>query len=342
MNTRTALRRMAAQDVPTADRMRRASPEGLRAHSLHRILGARRAHPTPEPAPGGRRWGPVLVVGVVVVAVLAAVAVFVLPGAVGERRLDGVAEPALAPSLPPITSTDVREVLEQLADRAAARPPLPDAEFDYIRTTSWEAPTLPDGQPDLDAPRVQQDSEAWRGDAEQRLVHLEGGRIVRDSGVGSAYAPRVADLPTEPDALADVLSAQIPQILVEARPCLVMQWLWWHQAIQPQVQAAFLRLLATRGEVRLEGPVTDPIGRQGIAVVVTDRGTVFGDPPGAEQAVVESTLVLDPATGDVLHRAPVLVRGGEGSYAYAGPHPVTLGSTTVVGTGRVDSTTERP
>jgi hypothetical protein len=74
--------------------------------------------------------------------------------------------------------------------------------------------------------------------------------------------------------------------------------------------------------------------------VVTDRGAVLGDPPGAEPAIIESTLLFDPETGDVMRMASVLVQGGEGSYA--GPRPLTLGVTTVLETGRVDSTDQRP
>jgi hypothetical protein len=286
---RSAVERMAAQAVPTDDQVRRAVVAGEPGRTLHRILDDRGVHAVSRLAPARRRWGPVAVVGAAVTAVLAAVAVFVLPGAVRERPLDEVAGPAPAPSVTAVS--DPADVLRRLADRADAQPPIPEGRWDYIHTVSWGPPTGPDGWEDVDAADVRRDTEIWRSPEGGRHEQHEEGQLRSVSGIEPA--PQVEDLPTEPGALERVLRAQHPSFMTESKPCIAMGWIWSDQVVQPQVQAAFLRLLATTDEVRLVGPVTDRLGRQGVAVEVTERGELIdvADPTGAGgPAVITHTL----------------------------------------------------
>jgi hypothetical protein len=295
VNTRTALRRMAAQDVPTDARARRAAPESVREHSLHRILGARRPHLALDPAPGGRRWRPVLVVGVAVVAVLAAVAVFALPGPVGDRSLDGVA-------LVPVS--DSAEVLGQLADRAAAQS-LPAEPFDYLHSTRWTRTPGADGY--LESGEELLTESEWWVDAEgfgrHRGVSPVGG--FDDSGaddpVHHVGYPRVTDLPTDPVELEAALLATREGPHDLSPVYFVMIQTWGVQVLDPPVQAAFLRLLATKDDVRVLGPVTDRIGREGIAVTVSTAVELPADPSVADPGITTTyTLTFDPRTGALL------------------------------------------
>jgi hypothetical protein len=345
MNTRTALRRMAAQAFPDDERLRRMVPEAERAHGLHRILGDPRLYPVPDPVPRGRRWGPVLVVGVVVVAVLAAVAVFVLPGPVGERPLPEVAGPAPAPTL--TTGADPAEVLGRLADRAAAQPPLPAEPFDYMHSVGWGLTESEDGLPVRPEEEDRGELESWlNADGLGRLRHWGGttGNEVYDSGadrpvdlVGeSGWVPRVADLPTDPAALEAALLAlrQAPYEVTLLYDLMVRTW--GYQVLEPQQQAAFLRLLATKDDVRVLGPATDRVGRGGIAVVLSQTQDGPIDPTTGLpyfSSVVTNTLILDQQTGALLSAERVETEG-DGS---------TVSNTTVLlATGRVGSIAERP
>ena len=132
---RSAVEWMARQPVLTDDQLRREVLAGEPDRTLHRILDDRGLHPVPRMAPRRRRWMPVAVVGVAVTAVLAAVAVFVLQGQVGERPLVESAGSPLDP--PALTVTDPATVLGQLADRAASQRPVPDGRFDYVHVIDW-------------------------------------------------------------------------------------------------------------------------------------------------------------------------------------------------------------
>jgi hypothetical protein len=295
----------------------------------------------PTAAPGHRRWGPVLVVGVVVVAVLAAVAVFVLPDPVQDRPLDEVAGPAPAPAL--TTSTDPAEALRQLADRAAAQPPVAGGRFDYVHTREWDRPRDPATNqfiPDL--PESQHDSQRWRGAGPGRVVAFVDEEFQFDQEV-PAQRP-LTDLPTEPDALErDLLTGEPSVDVWPSGPCFAMRDLWEGQVVEPQVQAAFLRLLASKDRIRLVGPVHDRLDRQGIAVEVTEPAAL-GPTADAQKPDFVHALILDPQTGSLLSWDSILVGGGGDPLIHVDTESgvVNVGLTTWVSTGRVGSVDERP
>lgn len=335
MNTRTALRRMAAQAFPDDERLRRLVPEAERARRLHRILGDRRLHPVPDPASRGRRWAPVLGVGVVVVAVLAAVAVVVLPGPLGDPPLTGAADQA--PPAPSVT-TDLATTLAQLADRAAAQPPVADGPYDYVHVRGIYPTRLvyPDGTVTIEEDEVRE-RETWAGD--------DGvGRAVDSFPEGEAHEsgpieefPRL-DLPTDPVALEDVLVSEVWNPLRTPTLYFAMEQVWSTQVVQPSVQAALLRLLASKPDVRVVGPTTDRLGRPGLAVEVTETGEIRGDAVEKRRAVIEHTLIFDQRTGGLLAFEAVVVEGGENP----GPRPLSRGHLMLLEATRVGSLDERP
>jgi hypothetical protein len=307
VSERTELQRMAAQAFPDQERLHRMVPEAARARGLQQILGERRLHAVPPPASGGRRWDPAMVVGVVVVWVLVAVAVFVLPGTVGERPLPEVAGPAPAPAPAPVA--DPAEVLGQLADRAAAQPPVPAKPSDYVRVMAWGPTTVfadgvetdRSGDPVIAGQEELVESESWSdadGFGRTRIRLGEGS----DSGTGSVTdigsgAGEVRYLPADPAAFEAALLAlraggwETPSVYDR------MVLIWSGQVVEPPVQAAFLRLLATKDGVQVLGPVTDRVGRQGLAVTVSHPGRPTGQ---SSPNRIDYRFVVDPATGALL------------------------------------------
>lgn len=63
------------------------------------------------------------------------------------------------------------------------------------------------------------------------------------------------------------------------------------------MQAAFLKLLATGDGVRVLGPGTDRLGRDGVVVSLTRELPAPGNVPAGTSTVVTRTLVLDARTG---------------------------------------------
>jgi hypothetical protein len=327
---------MAAQAFPDDDRLRRMVPEAERARSLHRILGERRLNSVPDRAQGDRRWGPALAVGVVVAAVLGVVAVVVLPASVADPPLVGTADQA-RPA--PVMTTDLATTLPQLADRAAAQPPLADAPYDYVHVRGIYPTRIvyPDGSVTMEDDEVR-DREKWSGDdGLGRVVDSFLGRGgARDSG--PMEEPARLDLPTDPAALEDVLLSEVWNPLRTPTLYFAMERVWSDQVVQPPAQAALLRLLASKQEVRVVGPATDRLGRPGLAVEVTETGEIRGDAVVKRRAVIEHTLIFDQRTGGLLAFEAVVVEGGE----TPGPRPLSWGHLMLLEATRVGSLDERP
>jgi hypothetical protein len=340
MSNRTALQRMAAQAFPDDERLLRMVPEAERARRLHRILDRSRLHSVPEPASRGRRWAPVLVVGVVVVAVLVVVAVFVLPGSVGDRQLTG---PAVQPPPAPVATTepaDLATTLPELAERAAAQPPLADEPYDYVHLrgiypTRFEQP---DGSVTIGDDEVR-DQARWTGDnGVARSVGVLTSRGGEEHEWGAMDEPARLDLPTDPGALEGLLTSRVWNPLRKPTLYFAMEGLWSTQVVEPPAQAALLRLLASKPDVHVVGPTTDRLGRPGLAVAVTETGEIRGDAVDKRRAVIEHTLVFDQRTGALLAFEAVQLEGGE----TPGPRPLSRGYEMVLKATRVGSIEERP
>ncbi|WP_214402275.1 CU044_5270 family protein [Pseudonocardia lacus] len=318
--TRAAVERMARQAVPTDEQVRRAVLGSEPDRLLDGILRDPRLRVVPGRGPGRRRWGPVAVVGVAVTAVLAAVAVFVLPD-----RSDEPAAPA-GPA-PALTTTDPAVVLGQLADRAAAQPPVGEGTYDYVHVRYV--------YPGAGAQAVHE-VESWlSATGTGRFVRTIDGRPDVDE-VSTGRPWKV--LPADPDALEDALVADPQDVPVADCPLFVAMGVLDNQVIDPPVQAALLRLLARDDDVRVVGPTTDPLGREGVEVRASERVDLQGypaGPGGADHLLYEYRFVLDAETGAILGVETLELDAPEGA-----TRPVAWALW--LQAGRVDSTDQRP
>jgi hypothetical protein len=280
-----------------------------------------------------------VVVGVAVTAVLAAIAVFVLPGPWGDRLLDGFAGPPTAPAF--TTSTDPAEVLRSLADIAEAQPPPAQGRYDFVRTMimSVEPPDEPGGP----NPVIRYESRIWKGDdgsarTEEQGLDATTRRYKNDTGeiygAGEYWDPR-EQLPTDPVVLrAELLDD--PYGPDAAGHMIQVMSGYAGQVYEPQVQAGMLRALADMPGLRFTDGAVDAVGRGGIAVVATVRPP---ERPGAEApAAYDIALILDPATGRVLGNETTVLEDGY----LTGPAPQVAGRTAVLEAVRVDALGERP
>jgi hypothetical protein len=263
--------------------------------------------------------------------------VLVLPGPVGDRPLTG---PAVQLPPAPVATTDPADLattLPQLAERAAAQAMPADEPYDYlhIRRVAPTVVTYPDGHFEVEGDE-EYDRERWTGDdGPGRAVDTVRGQ---ESDWSHLPGPKRLDLPADPAALEDFLLSRPGNHLRKPSLYYAMEQVSSVQVIEPPVQAALLRLLASKPGVHVVGPTTDRLGRPGLAVAVTETGEVRGDPVKKRLSTIEHTLIFDRRTGALLAYEPVLLEGGENT----GPRPLSLGQEMVLTATRVASTTERP
>jgi hypothetical protein len=183
-----------------------------------------------------------MAVGVAVTAVLAAIAVFVLPGPVGDPPLIGPADHA-----PPAPSMTVAPAttLEQLAERAASQPAVADEPYDYVhvrRILTDVVSSLPDLSDAAVAGESVIDQERWVSD--DRLERNLESSPYQEMDMSHLGGPPRLALPTDPAALEDVLVSNGWSPLRTVSVYYGMASRWSNQVVEPQAQAALLRLLA--------------------------------------------------------------------------------------------------
>jgi hypothetical protein len=93
--------------------------------------------------------------------------------------------------------------------------------------------------------------------------------------------------------------------------------------LPPRVRAGLIRAMTAQPGVSALGPVTDPLGRRGIALAAPDQAaTVTGQwgTPAADEGTYRwrEVVILDQATGALLAQEEVLTRPG-GEYAHEKP-----------------------
>jgi hypothetical protein len=137
-------------------------------------------------------------------------------------------------------------------------------------------------------------------------------------------------VPSDPDALARLVAraAEGTKNPLPYEEFQVIEEVLRFAPLSGAQTAAFYDVLAALPGIELVGATTDPIGRAGTAFAV-DRGG-----PTREE------LILDPRTGRLLGSRTTLT---EATPEYAGAAPgTTLGYESIVATGVVGSTGERP
>jgi hypothetical protein len=309
---RAAVERMAAQAVPTPEQLHRADPVPER--ELARILADPRLRIAPADPVRRRPWRPVLVV-CAVLAVLGALVVLV-PALHGGQAPTAVAPdvPATTPAPPPRgaplsysltgVETDPAVLLRQLADRAAAQPAPPrTGDISYVR--------IQGGGRRLGAPTPGYyifGNEFWFAPdgSWQRVGTPEGAPPDPPDEHGPEEGAPRSPLPTDPVELERVLLASDRVTFAYPTPpagnwFVELAYRRQSDILDPAVQAAFLRVIATKEGMTVAGAVTDRVGRRGVGVTAPNhRATEIGGYPTAGPEWQDVTLIFDPDTGALL------------------------------------------
>lgn len=132
---------------------------------------------------------------------------------------------------------------------------------------------------------------------------------------GSLTAKEILDLPTDPATLAKRFVNWTPKLPHGAKLRNGYQLYWVARLFEsaplpPKVRAGLMRALVAQPGLRTIGPVTDQLGRRGVAITAdesSDDEDFKGDPYTEREQ-----LIFDPRTGDLLADENVLDRpGGE-------------------------------
>ncbi|MFD3687553.1 CU044_5270 family protein [Nocardiopsis sp. NPDC058631] len=255
------------------------------------------------------------------VAALAAVAVAV-PFAFDSAE-PAYAGPPPAPLEVPLTDLEPgNEQLLALAEAAEGRPAPPrPGDVAYVRTFQW---TLTYSQ-DLDTDEagwgiLPVRDEVWRTPHESGLQvetpsvpdHMGGDpnplqRLFEDGptefewgdgegGNGMFFSLEPDSLSSDPEVLADQLhgaGSDLADAEAGARLFYALQQLYEEAPVEPEVQAAVLRVLAEEEDVMFAGSARDREGREGLLFVAeeqTEAGTLL-----------ERRIMFDPVTGQPLY-----------------------------------------
>ncbi|MBV2363339.1 CU044_5270 family protein [Streptomonospora nanhaiensis] len=260
----------------------------------------------------------------------------------------------------PAEVTDADEELLALADRAEDRPPVrgEGADVAYVHTSEWTLTMSQNADTDEEGWGVLPvDREVWRSlddsgyaiERPQPPEHLSGdpdplSRLFGEGpteeewgegegGNGMFLTWKPDTLPTDPDELAARLSTVdgVPSG-GSARLFTALQTLYSEMPVDPEVQAAALRALADRDDVRFAGTATDREGREGLLFLTEDRESSEGE-------VLQRRIMFDPDTGMPLYHETVVVRS---EYRNADELPIVNHYAALVETAWVSEVHEAP
>ncbi|GAA4535921.1 hypothetical protein [Amycolatopsis samaneae] len=213
------------------------------------------------------------------------------------------------------------DILTKLADQALRQPPpRGTGRYHYVHTQGWYLATAQTTSGRVLDSRIEPtDREFWVAeDGSGRIAETRDGRPSRMSGT---YEPPglLGEFVTgdSVDALQATLLRRNPTRSPQGWLKLTQE-LWTRQVVSPALHAAVLRILAAQPELSQDGPVTDRVGRPGVAVSAQSTP--------AERYV----LTLDPGTGGFL------------GFEQIAPGPAGAGCTVWRDSGYVPDTTTRP
>ncbi len=119
---------------------------------------------------------------------------------------------------------------------------------------------------------------------------------------GDGYLPPTRDLPTDEDALRQILldAAAEDGELSAPRMFEMASSVMFEAGATPELRALLYRILADTGGIELDGPAVDPNGRTGTQVSITDsnglwHGLIFDSE--TSQPLARSTRVAGPTDG---------------------------------------------
>lgn len=157
---------------------------------------------------------------------------------------------------------------------------------------------------------------------------------VEDSAVSGSGMPfDVSELPTDPEALREMIEAReihgVSGPPGEAETFVLIGDMLRGTYLPSAIRAAIYELTAELPGVELLGPVKDPVGRLGVGIAFTDdrRGTTH-------------ELIFDPETSALLGERDSLARSG--AYGFKAPPGTPIGYAAYLESKVVDSVGERP
>lgn len=187
------------------------------------------------------------------------------------------------------------EVLEQLAETAESRPaPTRGGRYAYIRSKGRHRSSQHhlggDGRlTPIGSEVVLVDRELWiAADGSGRIAETRtgrGGTTSRTSDFEPDGLFHPGFLPEDPDELRRVLPVRGSERGTFTWFVAVRE-VWASSVVSPRVQAAILRVLATRPDIASRGGMVDAVGRQGVAF---STDTDFWGRPQRYQLLVDAT-----------------------------------------------------
>lgn len=177
-------------------------------------------------------------------------------------------------------------LLEDLALASEQQAPFKSGPYRYMKIQTWSLYTSV-AQGGTESVLVPSTSEIWRGEDGTGLS-----RTTSNGDVTSGPVPvDTTKYSTDPKKLASQLAVGHPTANGAAERITAIVDLSLSQAVEPKLQAALLRVLASEKGLVSQGTVTDRVGRQGVALGVDSN---FGGLPA------RYTLIFDPHTGALL------------------------------------------
>lgn len=343
-STRSAIKRLEAQELPTAAVWHAATSQlnpkqlidditsGLAAADTSTARPARYG-PTSmtPPRPGSRRIR--VVIGGAVVAAVMVLAVVVVPNLFGGGTASAVTPSPLS-FTPSAAVRGSSTLLAQLAAVANRQPPTSGAgNYTYTKIQSWDLTSNQDVNGNtISAAVVPTVRETWAAPdgsgLEVRSNPLRPGSSNQELAPGTPVVYQ--NLPTDPVALKQLLAQTHPDRgTYEWFVAFTDVW-GVGRPVPPAVQGALLNLLAGEPDITVLGTTVDRAGRSGIAVS-TDTTAV-----GFRQ---QNILIFDTSTGRLLSAEQVALTNSSSLPVTA---PATIGYAMWLAAAKVATAGSRP
>lgn len=340
-STRTAVRRLQAQDLPTPAVWEAAmlpAQDQLVAGIIsdHEGLGYRTAPAVsprrPAARPARRRTRVTIVASAV--AVVTVLAIVIIPGLLGTSATANAVTPGLLSYAAPASPDSAAMVLTRLAATARKQGPAPGTgKYSYTKIQSWDLSTNQDVDGNtISAAVVPTVRETWAApDGSGLEMRSNPDRPGSTSQVLAPGTPVVyQDLPTDPVALKQVLAQTHPARGTYEWFVAVTDVWGVGRPVPPAVQSGLLVLLAGQPDITVLGHTVDRAGRSGIAVSTQTTA------PGYRQ---QNILIFDTTTGALLSAEEVALSKGS---ALPVTPPATVGYTMWLAAGHVTTVGSRP
>lgn len=339
-HTRAAIRRLEAQELPTAAVWQAATAhqdlQQLIANITSDVAGDDHERPATPVSPPRIRTGsgrriPVLI-GAAVVVVVTLLAVLIVPSLMSGGTASAVTPPPLSYTASAGIGNSAT-LLTELAATAAKQPPEPGSGPDtYTKIQSWDFTTNQDVSGKvISSAVVPTVRETWAApDGSGREVRSNPERAGTSSQDFPPGTPTLyQNLPTNPAALKQLLGQTHPD-RDTAEWFVAVTDVWGvGRPVPAATQSALLRLLAGEPDITVLGTTVDRAGRTGVAIS-TDTNAGF---------LLRNILVIDRSTGRLLSAEEVALTN---SSEFPVTAPATIGYTMWLAAAKVPTAGSRP